>query len=124
MTWHHPEGGQAKYLEAPFLDGAADSVRRIGKTLLDPEGPVGGMTEVTEQMARDVFDHAPFEFGDLRASGHPYVVDGGRVVSGENGKTDIAGGHRVYDRPPAVHRLTEDELRAKGDLHRLGLGHS
>jgi hypothetical protein len=123
LTWRHPEGGQAKYLEQPFLDGAEDHVRRLAKTLLDPGGPTVGMTEIVEEMARDVFEHAPFEFGDLRASGHPFVVDGGRILTGENGKSDIAGGHNVYDRPPAVHRLSEDELRAKGDLRRLGLGH-
>lgn len=82
-----------------------------------------GATDIAEGMSQAVFDHAPFEFGDLRGSGHPFVVDGGHVRTGEDGKTDITGGDRVYDRPPAVHRLSEEELRAKGDLRRLGLGH-
>lgn len=123
LTWHHPEGGQAKYLEEPFLTSVEDNMRHLAKTLLDPGGPTTGMVEVVEGGARAVFEHAPFEFGDLRASGHPSVIDGGHVVDVETGKVDVQGGQTVYDRPPAVHRLTEEELRAKGDLRRLGLGH-
>lgn len=121
LTWHHPEGGQAKYLEGPFIGGIEDHMRRLAKTMLDTTGPRAGMAEVAEEMAAAVFEHAPFEFGDLRASGHPFVVDGGHVETVEAGKTDITGGQTVYDRPPAVPRLSEEELRAKGDVRRLGL---
>lgn len=60
------------------------------------------MTDVAEDLAREVSVKAPVEWGDLRGSGHPTVDD--------NGET-------VYDRAPAVHRLSEEELRAK---HRRG----
>ena len=123
LFWKHPEGGQAKYLEQPWLGSVEDTMRHLAKSLLDPGGPARGMTEAVEAGARAVFDHAPFEFGDLRASGHPSVIDGGHVVDAGAGKVDVQGGHAVYDRPPAVHRLSEEELRAKGDLRRLGLGH-
>lgn len=123
LFWKHPEGGQAKYLEQPWLSSAEDTMRHLAKTLLDEGGPAVGMVEAVEAGARAVFDHAPFEFGDLRASGHPSVIDGGHVEDVDAGKVDVIGGHTVYDRPPAVHRLSEEELRAKGDLRRLGLGH-
>lgn len=55
---------------------------------------------------------APIELGDLRASGHPTVE---------------SDGHVIYDRPPRQHRLTEDELKVKGEareaLGRLLPGH-
>ena len=54
---------------------------------------------------------APVELGDLKSSGHPTVE---------------SDGHVVYDRPPRQHRLTEQELKAKGQaidaLKRLGMG--
>lgn len=124
LTWHHPAGGQAKYLEGPFLEGAEDHARRFAKGLLDTDGPRGAAAEIAEGMARDVFEHAPFEFGDLRASGHPFVIDGGDVVTADLGKTEIAGGETVYDRPPAMHRLSREELEAKGDLRELGFGNT
>lgn len=102
----HPEGGQAKYLEEPVHAAEGEYMSRLAKSVLD-----GRLVEAAEQVAEDmseaVYVHAPFEFGDLRASGHPSVRDDGRVA---------------YDRPPRVHRLTEDELRAKGDLRDLGFG--
>lgn len=123
LTWHHPEGGQPKYLEGPFLSGVEDHMRQLAKAALDPGGPTTAAVDIAEGAARDVFEHAPFEFGDLRASGHPFVVDDGHVDTTGEGKTDVTG-PRVYDRPPAVPRLSEAELRAKGELHRLGLGHA
>lgn len=123
LTWKHPDGGQAKYLEQPWFAAVEDTMRHLAKTLLDAGGPAVGMTDAVETGSRAVFDYAPFEFGDLRASGHPSVVDGGQVEDVGDGKIDVVGGETVYDRPPAVHRLSEEELRAKGDLRRLRLGH-
>lgn len=61
-----------------------------------------GLTEAAVNVAEDLSataaDRTPVEFGDLRNSGHPTVTDDGAIV---------------YDRPPAVPRLSEAELRAK-----------
>lgn len=104
LTLNHPRGGQAKYLETPlhtqhrrYLQGIADSV-------LD-EGPVQGMVEAVEDLSGQVEIHAPVLFENLRESGHPTVVDGGRTV---------------YDRPAKQRRLTEAELR---EQQRSGLRH-
>jgi hypothetical protein len=55
-----------------------------------------------ERAARHLSDQveitAPREWGDLRDSGHAQVTQGGRTI---------------YDRPPKVARLTEQELKAK-----------
>lgn len=108
VEFRHPEGGQAKYLEQPHLQAAEDYMRRLAKSTLEPHGLVDAMADNMEHLSRAVYDHAPFEFGDLRASGHPTVED---------------DGHVVYDRPPLVHRLTEDELKAKDRVRDLGFGH-
>lgn len=73
------------------------------------EGPTVGMIEATERLADTSAAAAPVEFGDLADSAHPEVTSDGAVV---------------YDRPPAVPRLSEEQLaakvvkRAKGDLVR------
>lgn len=102
----HPEGGKARYLADPVYRGHSEIWRRIAHDLLR-EGPVPGMIEGVEQVARGVYEEAPFEFGDLKASPHPTVTD---------------HGSKVYDRPAMVHRLTERELRIKGHLRSIGLG--
>ena len=58
------------------------------------------MIRSVENLAEEggVATHAPIEFADLRASGHPSVT---------------SDGEQVYDRPPRVHRLTPEELKAK-----------
>lgn len=69
----------------------------------------GAAERVAEKLAAGVYEMAPLEFGDLKASGHPTATDDGATY---------------YDRPPMVHRLTREELRIKGDLRRLGLGNN
>lgn len=110
LDFKHPEGGQAKYLEQPLYDNAHDYVQRLAKDAVTDTGSqlVDAMRENMEHLSLQVFENAPFEFGDLKASGHPTVKDG-EVTA--------------YDRPPNVHRLTDSELRAKGHLRALGFGH-
>lgn len=96
LDFRHPRGGQAKYLEQPFLAGASGHMQTLARTVLEPDGPHRGMKDVVENTAHDVFVHAPVEFDNLRRSGHPSVEDNGSVV---------------YDRPPEVPRLTEEQLR-------------
>lgn len=83
-------------------------MQEFADKLLEP----GGLHEAgrvnAERMAQRYYELAPFEFGDLKGSQSPTVLDDGEVV---------------YHRPPGVHRLSEDELKAKGDLRRLGFGH-
>jgi hypothetical protein len=64
------------------------------------------MEFVAEDLAaKQVFDKAPREFQDLRQSGHPRVLNGEMIV---------------YDRPPIVHRLTAEELKAKDKARAQG----
>jgi hypothetical protein len=102
----HPGGGSAKYLEKPLLTQHASYLRRVADDVLDV-GPVHPMIRNAEDLSMEVYRNAPFEFGDLKASGAPSVTDDGA---------------KVYDRPPMVRRLTKEELRAKGQLRALGLG--
>lgn len=106
LDLRHPEGGQAKYLEQPLYGQHRDYVQRLADHVLDG-GLVEAMIDNMESLSLEVYDKAPFEFGDLKASGHPTVLDGDRPA---------------YDRPPNVHRLTKPELRAKAQLRALGLG--
>lgn len=120
LLWEHPRGGKAKYLEDPMVGGSEAHARTLAKHLLDPEGPRLGMQEVVEDVARDVYDDAPREFGDLRNSAHPSVVSGGHVNHLDEGKVQVDGGEIVYDRPPLVPRLDETELREKNRLRDAG----
>ena len=106
LDFRHPRGGQAKYLEQPFYTEHAGYLRDVAARVLEV-GPVQPMADAMEDLSGQVMDHAPVEFYDLRASGHPQVRRGGAVV---------------YDRPPMQARLSETQLRLKGKARRLGLG--
>lgn len=99
LTYHN--GGGAKYLERPWLEAAEHDMKRLADGLLEEHGLLDAAIEIAEDGSRMVLVNAPVEFGDLRESGHPTVeVDG----------------VKVYDRPPVVGRLSEAELKAKGEL--------
>ena len=57
-----------------------------------------------EHVSDEVYVQAPWEFGDLRASGHPSVEHNGEVI---------------HDRAPHTERLTEAELKVKKHLSHL-----
>lgn len=107
LDLRHPGGGGPKYLETPLMENARGYVQELADHVTDPNGLRQAMERNMEDLSQEVFENAPFEFGDLRASGHPTVEDGGTVV---------------YDRAPMAHRLTREELRIKNHLHNLGLG--
>jgi hypothetical protein len=82
-------------------------LHKLADAILDGrEAMHRAMAESMEDLNLEYYELAPREFHDLRASGSPEVLDG----------TD-----QVYHRPPNVHRLTEDELRAKQELKALGI---
>lgn len=103
--FHHPRGGQAFYVRDTLYLG--QWLARIAQGLINEDGVALGrkMRETAEGMSAGVFIRAPWEFHDLRKSGHPYVT---------------RDGVKVYDRPPEVRRLTEQDLRLKGQLRYLG----
>lgn len=96
--FQHPDGGQAFYLrDSIYLEPHMETLA-VG--LIDQYG-VGvqaGLQRVAENIARGVYLRAPWEFMDLRRSGHPYVT---------------RHGGKVWERPPDVGRLSEEELRLK-----------
>ena len=104
--FHHPDGGEAFYLKTPLFAKAEEYLRRVGKKAIDQRGVhvVEAMIENMEDLSLEVYNRAPWEFADLRASGHPIVEADGKVV---------------YDRAPMVHRLSEEELRIKAHLRYL-----
>lgn len=64
------------------------------------DGGAQAMVHAVEDLAGEggVAKLAPVELGDLRASGHPSVT---------------SNGEQVFDRPPAQHRLSKEELKVK-----------
>lgn len=94
---HHPRGGEAKYLERPLLEHFRVYLSDYARTVLH-DGGHPAIERSMEHLSDQVEYTAPREWGDLRKSGHPEVRLGQRVI---------------YDRPPKVHRLTAEELRAK-----------
>lgn len=97
LDWHHPRGGQAKFLEKPLMDHYRDYLGDYAKTVLT-DGGQPAMKRSMEHLSDQVEVTAPVEVNDLRRSGHPSVTLGDRTV---------------YDRPPKQARLTDEELRAK-----------
>jgi hypothetical protein len=97
QEYHHPRGGEAKFLERPLFERYRDYLSDYAKTVL-----ADGGRPAMERAARDLSDqvelHAPREWGDLMNSGHASVEQGGRTI---------------YDRAPKAARLTAEELKAK-----------
>lgn len=102
-------GGRHHYTRDALFDNVDRLMEMYAEALITEDGSdlKSAAEKVAEAIAAGVYQGAPFEFGDLKASPHPTVTDDGEVI---------------YDRAPAMHRLDEDELRAKGDLRRLGFG--
>jgi hypothetical protein len=97
LSYRHPRGGQAKFLEKPLFDNYRNYLGDYAKTVLI-DGGQPEMKRSMEHLSDQVELTAPVEWDDLRKSGHPQVTVGERVV---------------YDRPPKVGRLTAEELKAK-----------
>lgn len=101
--FRHPDGGKAFYLRDPLFANARGYMEKCAVHILN--GSVNdAMIENMEDLSRAVYEQAPWEFGDLRASGHPTVTRDGATV---------------YDRAPAVHRLSAAELKDKSHLRYL-----
>lgn len=101
--FHHPDGGKAFYLRDPLFQKSSEYLDHLAHGAMTGE-LIRAMTENMEDLSRQVYEEAPWEFGDLRASGHPMVE---------------ADGALVYDRAPMVHRLSEEELKIKSHLRYL-----
>lgn len=108
LSYKHVEGGKARYLGDPLFASSPRMMERLAANVLHGS-LTRAMAENMEDLVGDVFQEAPFEFGDLKASGHPIVKN---------------NGVQVYDRPPLMHRLSEADLEARQELRRLGLGHN
>lgn len=101
--FHHPDGGEAFYLKTPLYVKHEEYMQRLSKASVN--GTVTrAMIENMEDLSLEVYNRAPWEFGDLRASGHPIVEEDGQIV---------------YDRAPHVHRLSTEELAIKSHLRYL-----
>lgn len=103
---NHPDGGKAYYLRDPLFEKSAEYMQKLADKTITVGGSEieQGMVEVVEDLSTQVYIHAPLEFADLKASGHPTVESAGAVV---------------YDRAPNVPRLTREELRIKARLRTL-----
>lgn len=104
--FHHPDGGEAFYLTTPLFGKVGKFMATLARSAITPRGSdiVDGMMDAMEALSLEVYERAPWEFADLRASGHPYVMADGAIVR---------------DRPPNCHRLSKAELKIKSDLSRL-----
>lgn len=101
--FHHPDGGQAFYLRDPLTLKAQSYYGKIGAAAV--HGRIEEtMIEIVEDLSQEVYDRAPWEFADLRASGHPTVEKNGQII---------------YDRPPMCKRLDPEELAIKSHLRYL-----
>lgn len=102
----HPQGGVAHALQLALFEHNDKHMEHLAKKLITEDGSElePAMIDNVEDISNRYYETAPWEWGDLRASGHPKVESDGEVI---------------YDRAPNVHRLTESELREKGHLRRL-----
>jgi len=105
LDLNHPRGGGPLYLTLPLLMNHGDYLGNYADTVLD-DGGHKAMQDAMEDLAGSggVETYAPWEFYDLRRSGHPLVRLGWRTI---------------YDRAPRQHRLSPAELRIKARLRKL-----
>lgn len=103
-------GGRHHYTRDALFDHVDEFMTELAARLVTEDGSDvrGAVQHIAEKLVLGVYEYAPFEFGDLKASGAGHAYDNGA---------------EYWHREPGVHRLTPSELRAKGDLRRLGLGH-
>lgn len=96
----HPRGGKAHALRDAVMTQAEKLMQNAADHLITEDGSdiYAGAKGNAEQIARSYVENAPIEFGDLRGSAHPQVLEDGVVT---------------YDRPPVVPRLTQAQLRRK-----------
>ena len=97
LSYRHPRGGSAKYLQKPLMEHYRDYLTDYARTVL-ADGGQSAMKRSMEHLSDEVEISAPREWGDLAKSGHPQVTQDGR---------------KIYDRPPKAARLSKEELRAK-----------
>lgn len=104
--FHHPDGGGAFYLRDPLFEQCGSYLEHIARNFLSHDGVhvTRPMADNMEHLSQEIYVRAPFEFGDLKASGHPTVTEDGTVT---------------YDRPPLAPRLDKEELRIKNHLRYL-----
>jgi hypothetical protein len=104
--FHHPDGGGAFYLRDPVFGKARKYLGDVAHGVIGPKGITirAAMVAAAEDLSMEVYLRAPWEFGDLRASGHPWVEE---------------DGIRVYDRKPNCERLAPEELAIKSHLRYL-----
>lgn len=102
--FHHPRGGQAFYLRDTIYYG--HWLALAAQTILTTDGVdvKGALRTVAHGMVAGVYQRAPVEFNDLRRSGRAKVT------------RDFA---EVYNRPPEVYRLSDEQLRHKSQYRYL-----
>lgn len=98
----HEPGRIPRYLVTPLYAQHKDYLRNLAANTLDGD-LAGAMAENMEDLADQVEQLAPIDFNDLPRSGHPTVESDGVTV---------------YDRPPIVGRLTDEQLRQKSRMRR------
>jgi hypothetical protein len=107
LDFNHPRGGIALALASALLNKNPDILHKLSEAVLDGRDAMNNaMAEGMEGLNSEYYELAPREFHDLRASGSPEVMD---------------GDNQVYHRAPNVHRLSEEELKAKQALKALGI---
>jgi hypothetical protein len=94
-TYRHPRGGGPHFVSDALVRNQSGWYRAMAEGLLSGRAYLA-MADGMESLARATSTDAPVEFGRLRASGHPSVYDGGRVV---------------YDRPPVAPRASARSRR-------------
>lgn len=104
--YNHPDGGEAFYLRNPLFNDIPIMFKMVAAKVLTEDGCDldDGLMDAMEHLSLQVYARAPWEFADLRASGHPQVWRMGK---------------RIKNRPPNCHRLSPEELRTKKQLSRL-----
>lgn len=96
----HPRGGQAHYARDGLIEHVDAYMERLAHSAITEDGSdlIGGAIAVGIRLKDETAAKTPREFVNLARSGHVTVTDDGAVV---------------YDRPPDVPRLSEEQLRAQ-----------
>lgn len=76
MTFNHPNGGQAKYLEQPARQLAPEMASIVRRSVEAKNGLEEGLQRAGELLLRESRELCPVDTGALRDSGRVEIVEG------------------------------------------------
>ena len=100
-AFDHPDGGEAGYLSDTMTDYGPQWAQAVADSISEETPMADVFIDAVQDIGLEVEALAPLEFGNLRESSERQVEHDGEVV---------------FDSPPLIPRLSDEELKQLGKL--------